>query len=126
MKRSDPYDFVESKKFEIGSVEKYFRASQRCEILEKSGNSLDFRHRFPRFWTKSCPGDLKNIKTQIVGLIMPIDILVLLYWFLNTQYSLSFFLFLRESFYFQKNICVVGKIFFTLSTSPIGNFFLLI
>ena len=48
MKRSDPYDFVESKNVEIGSVEKYFRASQRCEILGKSGKSMDFRHRFPR------------------------------------------------------------------------------
>ena len=59
MKRSDLYDFVESKKIEIGSVEKYFRASQRCEILGKSGKSLDFRHRFPRFWTKNCPGHPK-------------------------------------------------------------------
>ena len=82
MNESDPWLFIESKNFQIGSVEKYLWLLKIGEISKKPENPRNFikiRPRNPRFRVKNCPKSRKSPKTQIVGLIMPIDIFVLLY-----------------------------------------------
>ena len=59
MKRSDPYDFVESKKFEIGSVENVFELLKDARFRENPGNPWIFVIDFQGFGPKKCPGHPK-------------------------------------------------------------------